>query len=65
MDENFAEIGKGTREKTNILSRGAPSHGFLYKNFIERIHLKISWNINLILLYNYTKLQPSMILGTP
>ena len=35
MDKNFAEIGKGTREKTNILSRGggAPCHGFLYKNF--------------------------------
>ena len=35
MDKNFAEIGKGAKEKTNILSRGggAPSHGFLYKNF--------------------------------
>ena len=33
MDKNFGEIGKGAKEKTNILSRGAPSHGFLYKNF--------------------------------
>ena len=33
MDKRFAKIGKGMKEKTNSLSRGAPTYRFIYKNF--------------------------------
>ena len=34
MDKNFAEIGKGTKEKTNILSRGGSLPWFPIQKFL-------------------------------
>ena len=34
MDKNFDEIGKGTREKTNILSRGGSLPWFPIQKFL-------------------------------
>ena len=34
MDKNFDEIGKGTKEKTNIYSRGGSLPWFPIQNFL-------------------------------
>ena len=58
MDKNFGEIGRGAKEKTNILSRGPPPMVSYTKISNGRIDPKIGWNTDLILLYIYTKFQP-------
>ena len=49
MDKNFSEIGKGAKEKTNILSRGGLPPMVSYTKISNgRIDPKVGWNTNLI-----------------
>ena len=66
MDEKCAEIGWAVREISNNLSRGRLPPKVSYTKISNgRIDTKIGWNVNLILLYIYTKFQPCKYYETP